>query len=592
MIVAPRTVPVSQKIPLQNLMCPLFAFSKNNWDPIMGTIMSNGSCRNYFGFETPPRWVWSASIVLAVVFATTAAFTNRAASDRTRALALADTLLTVPAAGVPFALENLRPIQHLASARLQNKVMTSPRNSVECLRAAFGLIESDHRIESLLLDAIATAPASECRNLITALSHVKSTAVPALVLKAQAADNPTLRARYTILALHLGDAGPAESMLHGHQAPADRSSFIHNYAAWHGDPDDVAKLLLTHDDPAFRSGLCSALGTVDHAERGLTQEVLSKLYCDAPDGGTHSAAGWALREWNLPMPTAKSTSHPPAGRGWFLNGLGITMVEVPAGQFQMGTAGEAPFEDECPAHDVRITRAFFLADREVTVNQFLRFVSDTEYPPHEKPRDWQGLSHANSPSGDCPVQLVTWFDAILFCNWLSAREGRQPCYQRLGTQIAKNYDGQQEEHDLWNCDFSCDGYRLPTEAEWEYAARAGSSASYCFGEETLQLPQYAWFRNNSGMRTWPGGQKRPNTWGVFDTHGNVAEWCWDFESPYSADSVSDPKGPKLGSTRVLRGGAAGAGDLGCRSAFRDGHHPAFRSAWTGFRVCYGISEVK
>ena len=554
--------------------------------------LSSGECK------TSTQGLWCAVIALVALVALVAIVCTRAvrsanehaANESDRAESLADTLIGSPAAAVPFVLEDLRPIQQLARARLRHHFDASGHNSVERLHAAFGLIEMDHNIEAQLLEEVSTAPESECRNLIQAFSHVNSSAVIAIAIKSGDSADPAHRARHAILALHLGDPGPAELMLGGNDNPADRTAFIDTYGKWHGNPDDVADLLLTTANSTFRSQFCIALGTIDSAERGRIPKALARLYNEASDGGTHSAAVWALREWNLPIPAVKSMSQLSTEGGWFVNGQGMTMVGISAGKFVMGTKETAPFDDESPAHPVQLTHPYFLADREVTVEQFLRFLADMNHPLPEKPREWLGISEAISPTGDCPVQMVNWFDAILYCNWLSLHEGRQPCYLRIGKQFLKNYKGLDEEHDLWSCDFTTDGYRLPTEAEWEFAARATSSASFCFGDGTSQLSHYAWFRSNSGIRTWPGGLKRPDAWGLFDMHGNVAEWCWDFEGPYSLDSVSDPTGPKTSATHVLRGGAASVGDLGCRCAYRSGHLPAFRSAWNGFRVCCRSSQ--
>ena len=532
--------------------------------------------------QTPTKRLWWIVMSLVVIMGLATALNRYKARERDRAESLADSLLTAPAAAVPYLLEHLRTHQHLVRSRLQLRLSTASLSPVERLHALFGLIESDHSLESVLLEHVATAPESECRNVIQALSHVKSSALPAIALRTRESAVPSLRARYAIVALHLGDPAPARAMLAVQSVSDNRTAFIHTYATWHGNPDDIADLLITQTGSDFRSGLCLALGTMEPAEQGHLPDALCRLYNEASDGATHSAAGWALRKWNHPLPVIKPLA---SIRGWFQNGQGLTMVEIPAGQFPMGTGEPAPFDDESPVHNVQITRSFFLADREITVDQFLQFVADAERPLLEKPREWHGYASAVSPTGDCPVQMVSWYDAVSYCNWLSGREGRQLCYQKIGSHFIKDYAGHEIEHDLWSCDFAANGYRLPTEAEWEYAARAHSSTSYCFGEGTMPLSHYAWFRNNSGGRTWPGGLKLPNTWGLFDMHGNVAEWCWDFESAYTIDPGLDPTGPSSGTTRVQRGGAAGSGDLGCRSAHRTGHYPAYRTAWSGFRVC-------
>ena len=544
--------------------------------------MSNSVCAELNNRVTNPRPIWRMIAVLAVLVGIVSAFGMHAANERARAVALADALLTTPPAGLPFALENLRPILRLARARLRHHVDHSPPNSIERLHAAFGLVTSDPSVEQVLIDEIATAPASECRNFVAAFSQMKTSA---LRVHAREASEPDLRARFAILALQLGDSQPARTMLALKNNPVDRTTFIHTYTTWHGDPTILGELLAANDDEAFRSGLCAALGTIDSAERGHLSDVLWNLYRNAPDGGTHSAAGWALREWGLALPVLTPTAGSDSHRRWFVNGQGIPMMEVAAGEFVMGTAGEAPFDDESPAHAVRITRPFFLADREVTVGQFQRFLEDANYSMTEKPEPQEVVVPEVRPLPTCPVERVSWLDAILYCNWLSVREGRQKCYERVGKQMTKDYAGNDVEHDRWSCDFSRDGYRLPTEAEWEYAARSSSGVSYCFGEGTTRLQHYAWFANNSDAALWPGSMKQPNAWGLHDMHGNVAEWCWDLDDQYPVHEVSDPTGSETGTTRVLRGGSVGTGALACRSAFRSSHVPTFRNANNGFRVC-------
>jgi sulfatase modifying factor 1 len=178
----------------------------------------------------------------------------------------------------------------------------------------------------------------------------------------------------------------------------------------------------------------------------------------------------------------------------------------------------------------------------------------------------------------------------LYCNWLSFREGRRPCYERTGEkETLKNYDNKEAVYDVWHCDFSADGYRLPTEAEWEYASRAGGTVEFCFGSDEDLLPQYAWFVVNAKSRTWPGGSKLPNAWGLFDLHGNTWEWCWDWNGSYGADPASDPTGPTAGSARVVRSGAFFYIAPYCRSAYRLGGLPVDRyEIIYGFRVCCGL----
>jgi formylglycine-generating enzyme required for sulfatase activity len=219
--------------------------------------------------------------------------------------------------------------------------------------------------------------------------------------------------------------------------------------------------------------------------------------------------------------------------------LGIEMVLIPGGASEMGSDKGAP--DEAPMHKVSVSP--FLMDRyEVTQEQFAKL----ELPDP---------SHFKNPKS--PVDQANWTDAARFCNERSRAEDLQPCY----------------DEKTWVCDFKADGYRLPTEAEWEYACRAGTTTRYSFGDDPQALKDYAWFSENSTKKTHPVGQKRPNAWGLHDMHGNVAEWCNDlFDKEYYRSSPErDPRGPETGKReKAVRGGAWSSSADSCRSSYRAG----------------------
>jgi sulfatase modifying factor 1 len=216
------------------------------------------------------------------------------------------------------------------------------------------------------------------------------------------------------------------------------------------------------------------------------------------------------------------------------------MVLLEPGSFEMGsTEGMA---DQQPVHTVHVTRPFCIGRYEVTFEEYDRFLSDSTGTGVRRPDD-DGRGR-----GDRPV-AVTWYNAVAYCNWLSEKEGLPPCYSGGGRAT--------------RCDFAANGYRLPTEAEWEYAARGGQeSQGYRYaGSDTPD--DVAWYGENSEGYAHPVGLKQPNELGLYDMSGNLWEWCWDFysEDYYASAPDSDPQGPAsptdISLERVKRGGYAG-----------------------------------
>ena len=241
---------------------------------------------------------------------------------------------------------------------------------------------------------------------------------------------------------------------------------------------------------------------------------------------------------------------------------GVQMVYVPAGEFVMGSDRGNP--DESPAHKVRLS-AFYMDKFEVTHEMFAK----AQMP---NPSHWQ-----DNPQK--PVERVRWRDAKQYCNERSLLEGLKPCYNE------KSAD--------WDCDYSADGYRLPTEAEWEYAARGGADGAAEPGPSADKLRQYAWFAENSGRATHPVGQKKPNRLGICDLFGNVSEWCEDVYSPdYYKQSPTDdthgPPNPGKDVKRVIRGGSWKSSADQCRATVRQGERTGdadacFSTDFCGFR---------
>ena len=232
---------------------------------------------------------------------------------------------------------------------------------------------------------------------------------------------------------------------------------------------------------------------------------------------------------------SKQSPTPPKAGDVMTNSLGVKLAYVPPGEFVMGSPVDEPGRhDDETQHPVKITRGFWIGVTEVTQAQWdaLMAPEGTKVEPN-----------------DLPAVRVKWTAAAEFCRKLSAREGK-PC-------------------------------RLPTEAEWEYACRAGAAGPFAGSGEADEM---AWHMDNSDEVRHLIRRKKPNAWGLYDMHGNVAEWCADYYAAYSPGEAADPAGPTEGKYRVVRGGSFGHFPRACRSAARANYNPAYGLRRVGLRI--------
>jgi serine/threonine protein kinase/formylglycine-generating enzyme required for sulfatase activity len=390
--------------------------------------------------------------------------------------------------------------------------------------------------------------------------------------------------------------------------PRVRSYLIHRLGPFGAEAGTILAQLDTEPDTSIRRALVLSLGEYGEKEFSLDsrQVLLPKLqamYDSATDPGIHAACEWLLRtwrqeawlkhvneEWARGKPAGgawraaeRNQASPPqaaqhVARGWYVNSQGQTMVVIPGPvEFVMGSPPtEAGRQDHEMQHKERIGRTFALAAKPVTVEQFRQFEKGHIPAP------------ASTATAEFPVVSISWYIAANYCNWLSKEEGipeEEWCFAIEGDKV------QLKPHYL-----SLKGYRLPTEAETEYATRAGAETSGYYGETDELLPKYAWYNKSSRAKSQPVGSLKPNDLGLFDTQGNVFIWCQESFKPYpsvtgdeAALDQEDEPSVSSSSARVLRGGSFDAQASYVRSASRISNVPTFRTFDFGFRLAKTVA---
>ncbi|MGO8750691.1 MAG: protein kinase domain-containing protein [Thermoguttaceae bacterium] len=387
--------------------------------------------------------------------------------------------------------------------------------------------------------------------------------------------------------------------------PTLRTQVIHGVGPIATDPQFVLEALDGQEDVSVRRAMVLMAGELagDPEDRPaaraglqrtpLAQPLLEKLldlYRNDPDPGLHAAAEWTLRRSlqaaeidRIDRQVAQKGIH--GDFGWYVNTHGHTMMVIPGpAQFLMGSPGDGSQRTEQRRHSRRIRGSFSIAAKETTAEQFRAFLADNPAVDSEPGGPGEAAPGA-------PRTSITWYEAAAYCNWLSLAEGlpeNQCCY---APNAAGRYGPGMKPAPGW---LELRGYRLPTEAEWEYACRAGAASTFYFGEDVSYLPHYAVFGAAAEGRPRACGTRKPNDFGLFDMLGNAAEWCQDRYGRYpgtegeAATADQDPAAAIADrDARVVRGGAFRDTADGLRSASRDKSPPSQRRDTIGFRVARG-----
>ncbi len=407
------------------------------------------------------------------------------------------------------------------------------------------------------------------------------------------------RAVAAITLLHMEERESIYDVFKVDDDPEALTQFIHQAKKRNIRSELLFECLETTTASQVRYALLLALGEYEYyklsvGDRNKIKNILTDWYLTENSSGVHGACEWLLRHYGFQevvdeLNIISKPFDPNSTRKWFNIQIDekkfITFVTYPPGRFIMGSPEweKERSHSESPQHEVIITRPFAICNCLVTRGNFEQFIKENEI------KDFPNINGFSSYK-KTPIVSVNWYESVEYCRWLTKKIGFQEADQCYidPESLEKNIDGYPVN---WPFIHDNIGFRLPTEAEWEYACRCGTVSSFSFGCDSSLIPYYGWMQSNAELKTHEVGYLRPNIRGLFDTHGNCWEWCHDWYGAYPVDPVTDPIGQSQGIRHALKGGCMNLNARWSRSACRNAHLPINRNTYIGFRLCISIKEV-
>lgn len=501
-----------------------------------------------------------------------------------------ETLVTImlgaPGSAFPYTSQLVLPFDKFAQEELDKRLNEGVLTPAEELHARLYLAGTGDIDVDFIVQAVDSCDVFECPNIVQAIRPSGKEAVATIQRefdRAQRESRLRTATRLAIVALSFGDTSLAEELARLQTDPWPRTLLIRTLGEWNCELSDWAKALESVDEPHLRSALCLGIGSIPNHEAAREWgRVWKKWYVEHPDAATHSASRWAMQAWKIPVPDIAAlgvSASEPQQRDWYHTRPGVVLVRIPAGEFSRIDPGVKGAQRQT----VHLEREFWASDREISVEQYRQFLKDsaslvgwqssTPSPEHQ-------FAHGEP---EWPMQNVSWFEAVAFCNWLSEQEGLDPAYT-----LSDREERPAGVYFRVEKNIEANGFRLPTEAEWEYFTRAGTRTPYSCGDHQSPLADYA---NYGAVSPTVCGTRMCNGWGLFDTHGNVMEWCQDKWGRYpETDQLTNPQGPPFSTTCCFRGGGWFNGRRFCRSEYRSSGPPISKRYTIGFRVVRNASD--